>query len=153
MGRRVLVIFCEATFLAICGCAPIPTSLWGLDLGSLLNVNGAGGGSDAPFEAPGVAYRSGSDESELDVWVTFTDTAWDRVRGDPMWATDTVIAILGQYVDVPQAYFATLPSWATMRTSWRSRIDVEIRLHCLVGDNDMHFSQWWISDVWPINNP
>jgi hypothetical protein len=95
--------------------------------------------------------RSGSEESDLDVWVTFTGKEWNRVWAN--WitgrATKIVIARLREYKTEPETYFATLPRRATQWLPWRARITLEIGFHRLIGDNDIHFSEWWMSkDRW-----
>jgi hypothetical protein len=94
-----------------------------------------------------VLDRSGSVESRLDVWITFTGKDWERVwtPAGLEQATDTVIAVLGKYEANPETYFATLPARATQRLPWRTRIKLEISLHRMAGDNDIHFSEWWLN--------
>lgn len=97
-----------------------------------------------------VVDRSGADESELDVWVTFAGENWNDVWSDWLTerATEAVIARLRKYKAEPETYFARLPRGATRWIPWHARIKMEIALHRLIGDNDIHFSEWWISKDW-----
>jgi hypothetical protein len=109
---------------------------------------------DKPASGEGVVDRSGAEESELDVWITFTGKDWDDVWNDWLTGrtTDTVIARLRKYKVEPETYFATLPKCPTRCLPWRTRIKIEIGLHRIIGDNDIHFSEWWISkDRWPVD--
>lgn len=117
-----------------------------------IDATGDGSGGELPQAgrpAGGFAVldRSGSAESRLDVWVTFSADEWEQVRTPAGLerATDAVIAILSKYEESPETYFATLPDWATRRIPWRTRIKLEIGLHRMANDHDIHFSQWWLT--------
>jgi hypothetical protein len=131
------------------GCTPRPAVSVTSESEDHPLADGVGDPSDMgePSGHPTVTDRSGSQESELDVWVTFTGKDWDRVWtiADMEWATDTVIAILLKYKPEAETYFATLPGWATQGIPWRARIRMEIGLHRMAGDNDIHFSEWWLA--------
>ncbi len=155
MSRRALVLF-GVLLLTGEGCATAPPSLQRRNVGTQEGVYSPR--KQQPLLGQRsvrrqIFDRSGSGESDLDVWITFTGKAWEAVRTDPDWATDVVIARLRRYKSKPEAYFATQPAWATRWLPWRSRIKFEIGCHRLIGDNDIHFSEWWISrDRWTLTS-
>ena len=133
--------------LSAVACAPVAVNGVAPADSEAVAADSAGSQPEVDTGGGGILDRSGPGESDLDVWVTFLGSDWDAVQGDWLTerATDAVIERLSKYHPQPETYFATLPAWATQTLPWRTRIKIEIALHRMIGDNDIHFSEWWLT--------